>query len=621
MNRQQRRQAAKAARRGKQPPGVADAPVETQQAFQAAVTRYQAGDLAATRAALSGIDERAPGIPEVDYLFGLVLLQDGEPEASLPYLQRTIKTNRRDPAPCNVLGEAFRRLGRVDDSIAAYEEAIKRDARFADAHYNLGNVLRQAGRLKEAAARYERALDLEPDFADAHYNLGLALRALGRYDDAIAHYEKADMLAPGQADVKIGLSNALAMTLRYPEAEAAARAALSLDPNAMEAHNSLARVLQGLGRTAEARDAMDQAIARDPGRASLHANLGNILEDQDDAAGAEAAYRKAIALEPDFAEAHANLGLMLLLNRQVEEGWREYDWRWRRAGRPPRPFPQPRWQGEELADKTLFAWGDEGPGDEILFASLLPEVIAAAGSCVVECEPRLVPLFGRAFPDAEVQPRRESPQRRLLRDDIDLQTPFSEMARWLRPNLAEAPPPKAAYLQADPAVAEPCRARYRALGDGLVVGIAWASGNLLRPDRNAPLDLWDPILTLPGVQFVSLQYGDRTAEIAAVQERLGVDILVDPEIDQFASLERFAGQVDAVDIVVSITNTTVHMAGALGKTVWVMLPFMPDWRYQRDRTDSLWYPEMRLYRQTAARRWDDVIERVAGDLAAFRDGC
>lgn len=616
MNRRDRRLAKKAARKGAG--GIAMAPPDLLQRFQQAVALFQQGNPAA-ESLLRAIEADAPGIPEVSHLLGLILLRIGRAAEAVAPLDHAVKAMPRDPAPANLLGVACQQAGDLDAAFAAFRKALARNPDFADAHFNFGNALRAAGRDADAAGHYRAAARLEPDFGDAHYNLGLAEAQLGHFAAAVEAYRKALALAPGQADVHIGLSRALTMLLRNVEGEEAARAALALTPDAMEAHSNLARALQGQGRMAEAEAAMRDAIARAPDVASLYANLGNILEDQDKIEAAEAAYREAIARDPAFAAAHGNLGLMLLLNRRYEDGWREYDWRWRLAGRPLRPFPQPRWTGEDLSGRTILAWGDEGPGDEILFASLLPDLLARAGKVIVECEPRLAGLFARAFPGAEVQPRRDPPVRRLLADDIDVQTPFTELARWLRPDLFEASPPAQAYLTADPDMAAACRARYGALGDGLIVGIAWASGNLLRPDRNAPLPLWDPVFTLPGLRFVSLQYGDRSAEIAEVRDRLSLDIHVDPHIDQFASLEQFAAQVDAVDIVVSITNTTVHMAGALGKTVWTMLPYMPDWRYQRERPDTPWYPAMRLFRQTTARRWDDVMERVAAELAAWRD--
>lgn len=619
MNRQQRRQAARGARKKGTAASIAAAPVPLQSRFQSAVERYQSGDLAAAETALRSIEGDAPGLAEVCHLYGLILLHTGRPRDAASMLEKAIKAAPRDPAVHNVLGGALRATGELERAIEAYKNALRHDADFTDGHFNLANCYRDLSRLDEAAAHYAKAVMLEPEFVDAHFNLGLTFNALERFEDAEAAYREALSHAPGDAEVMVGLGKALSMQRRYDEAEKHLRAAIEADPKSMEAHNNLARVLQGQGRTADAQRMMEKALALAPDRGELSINYGNILEDRGKVVDAIAAYRAAIARLPDSAEAHTNLGLLLLLDRQYEEGWREYDWRWRRDGRAPRPFPQPRWQGEDLTGRTILAWADEGAGDEILFASMLPELADLAGRCLVECDPRLVGLFSRAFPEVTVHPRKPKPARDLTADDIDFQTPFSEMARWLKPDLAAAPPPATANLSADPDVTAACRARYRDRGDGLIVGIAWASGNLRRPERNAPLALWDPVLAMPGLQFVSLQYGDHAAEIAETRDRTGVDIFTDPEIDQLVSLEDFAAQVAAMDIVISITNTTVHMAGALGKPVWTMLPFTPDWRYQRARDDTPWYPAMRLFRQSKPRGWDDVLARVADALVEFRD--
>lgn len=617
MNRQQRRKAAKAS--GRAGAGISAAPVDLQQQFQDAVAVYQGGRLADAEALLQSIDALQPGISDVCHLRGVIALQSGAPERAILHLQAAIAASPRLPELHALLGTASAESGQTESAVAAFKRALRLDPKSVDAHYNFANVLRDAGRLADAEPHYRNAIRLEPDFADAHYNLGLALISAERYADAVESLQNAHVLSPGHADVHISLSNAYSMLRQYSDGERHARAALDIEPDDMTAHNNLARALQGLGQTDEAATSMRRALALDPENATLHANYGNILEDLGKTADAEAAYRKAAALSPEFAGAHTNLGLLLLLTGKYDEGWREYDWRWRRPHWARRPFPQAPWNGEDLSGKTVLAWGDEGPGDEILFASLLPDLIAAAGTCIVECAPRLSRMYERAFPDAEIHPRQADIPRRLLRNDIDYQTPFTELARWLRPNLADAARPGSAYLTADTALAASCRARYRGLGDGPVVGIAWASGNLRRPDRNAPLPLWDPILNLPGLTFLSLQYGNHADAIAEVWDRLGVTIHEDPEIDQLKSLEQFAAQIEAVDIVVSITNTTVHMAGAIGKTVWTMLPFMPDWRYQLDRDDTAWYPSMRLFRQRRARHWNEVIARVANELAAFRD--
>lgn len=629
MNRQQRRKAAKAARARGDGAGIAAVSPDVQRRFGDAVTLFQGGRLPDAEAALHEIDAAHPGIADVGHLRGVIALQLDSPERAVVHLEAATAANPHAAAPFTLLATAYSRTAETAKAIATFEKVLRLEPNSVDAHYNLATVLRDSGEPTAAAAHYRRAIELEPDFVDAHYNLGLALIDLEQYEPAVESLERASALAPagqarGQADVHVSLAKAHNMVQRYSDGETEARAALAIDPDSMAAQSNLARALQGQGRTEEADEAMRRALALDADSPDLHANYGNILEDLGDAEAAESAYRRAIELDPAFSGAHSNLGLLLLLTGAYAEGWREYDWRWRREHWSPRPFPQPRWDGADLTEKTVLAWGDEGPGDEILFASLLPELIAASGACVVECAPRLVELFRRAFPRAEIHPRKATPEPRLLRDDIDCQTPFTELARRLRPDLSAAAKPDKPYLTADPDMAEACRARYRALGGGPrgggpVVGIAWASRNLRRPDRNAPLPLWDPILRLDGLTFLSLQYGDHTAEIAEVRDRLGVTIHEDPDIDQLASLEQFAAQVDAVDIVVSITNTTVHMAGALGKTVWTMLPFMPDWRYRLGRDDTAWYPEMRLFRQRRARHWPEVIERVAGELAAFRD--
>lgn len=619
MNRQQRRQAARGARKKGSAASIVAAPLELQSLFQNAVNLYQSGDLGGAESALQSIEAEVSGLAEVCHLYGLILLHTDRPLDAVPLLEQAIKAAPRDPAIYNVLGGALRAIGDFERAVDVYKKALRYDGKFTDGHFNLANTYRDLGRLDEAAAHYGKAVALEPDFVDAHFNLGLTLNALERFEDAEAAYRKVLSQAPDDADTMVGLGKALTMQLRYDEAETQLRAAVEADPQSMEAHNNLARALQGQGRTADAQRSIETALALAPDRGELSINYGNILEDQGKVDEAIAAYRDAIARLPDSAEAHTNLGLLLLLDRQYEEGWREYDWRWRRDGRTPRPFPQARWQGEELAGRTVLAWADEGAGDEILFASMLSELSDSAGKCIVECDPRLLGLFGRAFPDIEIHPRQPKPLRGLTGGDIDYQTSFSEMARWLKPNLAVAQTPAAAYLAADPVTTDACRSRYRARGDGLIVGIAWASGNRHRPERNAPLALWDPVLTTSGLQFVSLQYGDHAAEIAETQDRTGIEIFTDSEIDQFASLEDFAAQVAAMDIVVSITNTTVHMAGALGKPVWTMLPFTPDWRYQRERDDTPWYPAMHLFRQSEPRRWDDVLGRVADALAGFRD--
>ncbi len=465
MNRRDRRLAKKAARKGGGGSGIAAAPPAIQQRFQRAVTLFQAGDGAAERV-LRALERDAPGLPEVSHLLGVVLLRTGRARDAIAPLDFAVKAMPRDAAPCTLLGVACETAGDLDDAIAAFRQGILRDRAHTDTHYNLANALRRKGADAEAAESYRAAIRLEPDFADAHYNLGLALARLGDLAEAAERFRRAIALGPDRADGYIGLSNALAMALDYDAAARAAEAALDRAPDSAEAHKAMASALQGQGRIAEAAEILRRAIERAPGTCDLHTRYGNMLEELGESALAEAAYRQAVALDPDYAIGHVNLAALLLTTGRYDEGWREYDWHWRRAGLAPRPFPQPRWTDEAPAGRTILAWADEGAGDEILFASQFAALAARGAGLVIECDRRLADMFRRAFPVHEVVARTDPPAARLLRPDIDLQAPFSELPRRLGLDLARAPAPKAPYLQAQPALSAACRARYRALGDG-----------------------------------------------------------------------------------------------------------------------------------------------------------
>ena len=245
-----------------------------------------------------------------------------------------------------------------------------------------------------------------------------------------------------------------------------------------------------------------------------------------------------------------------------------------------------------------------------MFASLFAELIAE-GRLLIECEPRLATLFARSFPEADVHERREPPSPALLADDIDAQCAAGSLCRWRRRDLAAFPAPSA-FLCADADATQAARQRTGGLGDGPAVGIAWRSktpfwGGI----KSAPLAHWRPILATPGVRWINLQYGDCAAELAALERDTRVSVHDDAEVDQMANLDAFAAQVAALDLVITTSNTTAHMAGALGVPCRVILPRMPDWRWQLAGERALWYPRMRLHRQAQSGDWRQPIAEVA----------
>jgi hypothetical protein len=309
------------------------------------------------------------------------------------------------------------------------------------------------------------------------------------------------------------------------------------------------------------------------------------------------------------------MSFIMLKQGNFSEGWKSYEWRWKTKEKNLRPYdiPLPEWDGSPLAGKTIFVYGEQGIGDEIMFASCLPDLIARAGLCIVVCEKRLVPIFARSFQGCKViehfEPRDVYPS---VLPPADCKAAIGSLPGFLRPDLPAFAKRKA-YLVADPGRVELWHERYSMLGkDSLKVGISWQGGG--RPydrlSRSTVLEQWAGLFPLKGVDYINLQYGDCKEALARAKETLGVTIHDWADADPLTDLENFAAQIAALDLVISVDNSTVHMAGALGVPVCALLPFAGDWRWMLRREDTPWYPSMRLFRQTVPEKWDDIFDHV-----------
>jgi ADP-heptose:LPS heptosyltransferase len=277
----------------------------------------------------------------------------------------------------------------------------------------------------------------------------------------------------------------------------------------------------------------------------------------------------------------------------------------------------PNWDGGPLTGRTILVYGEQGIGDEIMFASCLPDLLAQADRVIVAAEARLIPLFQRSFPRVNVIHRAliREPHRLESLGPIDFQIAAGSVPRYTRRRLEDFPA-RSHYLFA---AAEACVAweeRLAGLGPGRSVGISWHGGKEPRAvrDRSVSLEGWAGLFQVPGVHFINCQYGDVAAELETARQQLGVTIHHWPEIDPLKNMDDFAALISALDLVISVDNSTVHLAGALGVPCWVALPFVPDWRWLLEREDSPWYSSVRLFRQTQRGRWDDVFEGLAAAL-------
>ena len=543
-------------------------------------------------------------------------LDAGRPREAEEAFRRHLHANPGDaPAHCG-LGAALVGQGRLDDAAGSYQKAAAIDPGFAEAHYNLGVVLQRQGNLEVAVAAYGRALAIDPGYVEAHTNMGAAFDALGKPGEAVAAYRRALATDPRHVRAHSNLGAALQRQGKTEEAVASFEDALAVDADFVEAHNNMGNALDGQGKPDQAIACFRRALDIRPDFAEAHHNLGNTLKKDGRLDEAAASLRRAMEIDPDYAEAHWNYSHVLLLQGKLAEGWHEHEWRWRCANSPSqkRDFPQPPWRGSEPRGKTILVWGEQGVGDEVLFAGMIPDLMDAGAKVVIESDRRLVPLFQRSFPEAECIAEADPPDPKAASGDIDFQIPSGSLGRWWRPD-PDSFPGRPAYLKADPARRAVMRGKLEDGGPSLIVGIAWSSIN---PDigREKSLSLGDlkPLAEIPGLRLVDLQYGDTARERDAFAAATGTAILHDGGIDQMADLDAFAAQIAALDLVVTVSNTTAHLAGALGVPAWVLLNTVPLSCWMMEREDSPWYPSVRLFRQTERGAWPKVVDAVSAAL-------
>ena len=483
----------------------------------------------------------------------------------------------------------MREQGRLEESIQAYQKALELQPKSAEAYYNQGNALREQGRLEESVQAYQKAIEIQPNHPDAYSNLGIALQEQGRLEESIQTYRKA----------------------------------IEIQPNHSGVYNNLGVVLKEQGRLEESIQAYQKVLEVQPNHSEAYSNLGIALQEQGRLEESIQAYQKSIHIQPDSAETHNNLGLVLLLLGDFRRGWKEYEWRWKcdDIKFENRNFPQPYWDGAPLNGKSILIWAEQGIGDEIMFASMFDNLCQMNADVIVECKDRLVPLFQRSFPEAQFFSRENSPNLQLLNSAIDYQIPMGSLGQWFRTDENSFKQSKQPYLVACTDKADKIKKRYQKLAGGrMLVGISWKSTGINQRRallKSTMLEDWVSILSQQDYYFVNLQYGDVRGEIEQFQQQTDLMIYQDEEIYPLQNLDDFAAQVSALDLVISTSNSTVNMAGALGKQVWTLLSYVPDWRWMLERKDTPWYPSMRLFRQSELGDWSGVFAQVRLELEQY----
>jgi tetratricopeptide (TPR) repeat protein len=509
------------------------------------------------------------------------------------------------PGALHQLGTLRFQQGDLDDALRLMRRALERDPDSSDAHINFGVTLHALNRPADALEHLETAIRLDPERADAHYNLGRALHALMRFAEAGEHYERTLALKPNHAEAHNNLGNVLLALNRRQQALASFESALAIRPDYADAHSNLGIALHALDRYEEALASYARALAIRPDHADAHNNLGLALRDMNRHAEAIACFERAQAVKPDLVDAQVNESLARLALGDFEAGWKKYEWRRLTASFHRRKSPRPLWLGNwDLSGKTILLHGEQGLGDTLQFSRYVPRVARQGAQIILAVQRPLAPLLAGL---AGVS---------ILRAQGDAIPPYDCYCPL--PSLPLAFQTAVTTIPAEvPYVSVPAdrNAKWRPAMEAIGrprIGLMWA-GNLAHPNRRRwiPLRLLLPLTQTRDVHFVALQRelpeGDaQLLESANVATFLG---------DRQADLADTAAIIAALDLVITVDTSIAHLAGAMGKPVWVLLPFSADWRWLRHRHDSPWYPTARLFRQPALGDWAGAVTQVGNALA------
>jgi Tfp pilus assembly protein PilF len=469
------------------------------------------------------------------------------------------------------------------------------------ADYALAVQHHRGGRLSEAEWLYRQIISQQPDHADAIQLLGVLCNQTGRGTEALKLLEQAIQLNVERADYFNNFGLVLAGQRRWAEAATAFDRALALRPDFAHALNNLGIVLNELGRFDEAIGVLLKATSLQPSYADAYNNLGNVYLTRHDAARAVAAYRRALESRPDDPEVRLALASTLLLSGDFQHGWALYEARWEATGRSmTRGFPQPLWDGANLQGCRILLHAEQGLGDTIQFIRYVPFVKAKGGVVIVLCPPELGRLLtGQLGIESIITDPGALPQ-------FDVHCPILSLPRVTGTTLNSIPA-HVPYLNVDSNLARQWSERLNAEPPGLKIGIVWAGSPMHRKDqkRSIPLAALAPLAAVPGVRLISLQKG------AASQPR---DFELTDWAPELHDLEDAAALISNLNLLISVDTAVAHLAGALAKPVWLLLPFAPDWRWMWDRSDSPWYPTMKLFRQPSLGDWNTVVEEVASEL-------
>ena len=584
-------------------------------------------------------------------ILGSSAVQVGMLDKAINAFQKALFLNPNNATVYSNMGVALKDKGMLDEAIEAFDKAISINPNYTEAYYNKGIATQEQGKLEEAIIAYYKAIILKPDYADSYNNMANALKDQGKLHKAIDAYKKAILIKPDYAIAYSNLGNALKDIGKLKASIEAHKKSVLLEPNNPIFYNNMGITLKEQGKLEEAIIIYNKAIYFKPDYATAYSNMGNALKDQGKIREASEAfkqaliidkshvetynnmgsalqesgklddaikvYRKALSIEPDYAEAHENLSFMLLNSGKLEEGLDEYEWRWKTKEGLSRQrfFSKPLWNGEtSLKDKKILLWSEQGIGDTINWSSKLPYIAKKAKHCILECQDKLVPLLQRSFPDIEV-----IPENRILdseRDDFDFHLPMGSLYRHFIKEISNNDK-TSPYLIADPSRVKFWKKRLKSIGSGPYVGISWKSSDMSssRIQNYAPISEWSPILKIPNVTFINLQYKDFIDDINNIREEFGVEVHNFDDLDHYNDIDDVAALCTALDIIVSTKITVPLISTGVGTPTK-----LANWK-QSTWNNKLLNPVgscVDIFERNTWETWESLFGLISKEIKSFK---
>lgn len=559
-----------------------------------AIAEHKSGHLQPALEKYKRILKSVPKHLDALQLTGLAYFQAGQNDKSVKYIERAIKVAPNQSSFHNNLGLAYAAQDKHEKAIKCYKKAIDINANYPDAMHNLANSFKKIKKPKSAIKYYKNAIKLKPDYYQAYNELATALQSTGKTEEAIKQIQKALTINSNDYSIYNNLGIIQRAHNQPDKAINSLKIALSLIKNQNESSNIPSKELIILN--------MYNAIG------VAYIDLGQFDNAID-------SFNDALSINSSNIEAIFCKSTAFLSNGEFKLGWEAYEFR---SKKPKNTHlynnilaNHIEWQGPQFdKDTPLVILPEQGIGDEIMFASIIPDLVNDHnGEITLVCDERLVEIFKRSLNNISV-----SGIKRLETSPSHQRIYIGSLAKYYR-NSATDFKPQQAFIYPNNKTKQHFCEKYAGT-EGLRIGIAWKSGNTVEGFiRSRPLIQWKDILSAPNCSFFNLQYGDVQQEIDEFTSQTGIKIINDTEVDQLKSIEDFIAQISTLDLIITIDNSTAHIAGALGIPTWIMLPYNCDWRWMRNRDDSLWYKSLRLYRQKEIGNWDNVMEGVINDLA------